>query len=62
MIYAQAHVRGGGDLGERRQDEGRALAKQNAVNDFIAVAEHLIARHYTAPDRLAVQCINAGGA
>jgi oligopeptidase B len=61
VIYAQAHVRGGGDLGERWQDQGRARAKQNAVSDFIAVAEHLIARRYTAPDRLSVQCISAGG-
>jgi oligopeptidase B len=61
VIYAQAHVRGGGDLGERWQDQGRAQAKQNSVTDFIAVAEHLIARRYTSADRLAVQCISAGG-
>jgi oligopeptidase B len=61
VIYAQAHVRGGGDLGEAWQDQGRALAKQTAVNDFIAVAEHLIARRYTASDRLAIQGISAGG-
>jgi oligopeptidase B len=61
VIYAQAHVRGGGDLGESWQDQGRALAKQTAVTDFIAVAEHLIARRYTASDRLAIQCISAGG-
>src|SRR5262249_42470112 len=61
VIYAQAHVRGGGDLGERWQNQGRAQAKQNSVTDFIAVAEHLIGRRYTSADRLAVQCISAGG-
>jgi oligopeptidase B len=61
VIYAQAHVRGGGDLGEAWRDQGRALAKQNAVTDFIAVAEHLIGQGYTSADRLAVQCISAGG-
>jgi oligopeptidase B len=61
VICAQAHVRGGGELGERWQDQGRALARRTSVDDFIAVAEHLIARGDTAPDRLAVQCLSAGG-
>jgi oligopeptidase B len=61
VVCAQAHVRGGGDLGERWQNQGRALGRNNSVSDFIAVAEHLIAQGYTAPDRLAVQCLSAGG-
>jgi oligopeptidase B len=61
VVCAQAHVRGGGDLGERWQDQGRALCRNNSVSDFIAVSEHLIAHGYTAPDRLAVQCLSAGG-
>jgi oligopeptidase B len=61
VVYAQAHVRGGGDLGERWQDQGRALARDNSVSDFIAVAEHLIGHRYTSADRLAVQSISAGG-
>jgi oligopeptidase B len=61
LIYAVAHVRGGGDLGEAWQDQGRATRKQNAVTDFIAVAEHLIRQRYTAADRLAIEGISAGG-
>jgi oligopeptidase B len=61
VICAQAHVRGGGDLGEQWREQGRALSKHNSVTDFIAVVEHLIDRGYTRPDRLAVQCVSAGG-
>jgi oligopeptidase B len=61
VIYAQAHVRGGGDLGEHWQNSGRGLARDQSIADFIAVAEHLIARGDTAPDRLAVQGLSAGG-
>ena len=46
---------------ERWQEQGRALTKPNTVTDFIAVAEHLIARKYTSPDRLAIQSLSAGG-
>jgi oligopeptidase B len=61
VVFAQAHVRGGGDLGKRWQEQGRALAKNVGVGDLIAVAQHLIARRYTSPDRLAVQSLSAGG-
>jgi len=43
------HVRGGGDLGKRWHDAGRMLEKRNTFTDFIACAEHLIARGDTAP-------------
>jgi oligopeptidase B len=62
VIYAQAHVRGGGDLGVRWQLQGKLLAKRNTFTDFIAVAEGLIARKYTSSDRLAIQSLSAGGA
>jgi len=50
-----AHVRGGGDLGKRWHDAGRMLEKRNTFTDFIACAEHLIARGDTAPDRLVIE-------
>jgi oligopeptidase B len=61
VTCAVAHVRGGGDLGGRWREQGRAMNKLNAVTDFIAVAEHLVGRKYTSPDRLAVQSLSAGG-
>ena len=56
-----AHVRGGGELGKRWHDEGRMLNKRNTFTDFIAAAEALAARGYTAPDRLVIEGGSAGG-
>ncbi len=61
VIYAQAHIRGGGDLGEPWHDAGKMMAKKNTFTDFIAVADHLVARKYTAHDRMAIRGGSAGG-
>lgn len=37
-IYAIAHVRGGGYLGESWHTEGKGIKKQNGISDFIAAA------------------------
>jgi oligopeptidase B len=61
VVYAVAHVRGGGELGEAWHEAGSLLSKRNSLTDFISAAEHLIAEGYTAPDRLAVWGNSAGG-
>ncbi|MEW6735795.1 MAG: S9 family peptidase [Acidobacteriota bacterium] len=61
VIYAHAHVRGGGDLGEEWHDQGKMLNKRNTFTDFIAAAEHLIGEKYTAKDRLVIEGTSAGG-
>ncbi|HEV8525237.1 MAG TPA: prolyl oligopeptidase family serine peptidase [Terriglobales bacterium] len=61
VIYAVAHVRGGGEMGKRWHDEGRMLDKKNTFSDFIACAGHLIAEHYTDPGKLVIQGGSAGG-
>ena len=61
MIYAVAHVRGGGELGKRWHDEGRMLNKRNSFTDFIACAEHLIDNGYTRPSQLVIEGGSAGG-
>jgi oligopeptidase B len=61
LIYAIAHIRGGGDLGKEWHDQGKMMNKKNTFTDFIAVAEHLIAEKYTSSDRLAITGGSAGG-
>jgi oligopeptidase B len=61
VIYAIAHVRGGGELGKPWHDAGRMKNKRNTFTDFIATAEHLIAQRYTTPEKLAIEGGSAGG-
>ena len=61
VIFAIAHVRGGGEMGRRWYDEGHLAHKQNSFSDFAAVAEHLIDRKITETARLAGRGGSAGG-
>lgn len=61
VIYATAHIRGGGDLGQQWHDQGKMMVKKNTFTDFIAAAEHLVAEKYTAKERLIITGGSAGG-
>ena len=61
VVYATAHIRGGGELGKEWHDQGKLMAKRNTFTDFIACAEHLINEKYTAQDRLVITGGSAGG-
>ena len=60
-IYAVAHIRGGGEYGERWHEAGRKATKINTIKDFIAVADFLVKYGFTKPQKLAVQGGSAGG-
>jgi prolyl oligopeptidase len=60
-VYVAANLRGGGEYGDAWHKAGNLTHKQHVFDDFIAGAEHLIRRHYTNPDKLAVQGGSNGG-
>ena len=61
MIFAIAHIRGGGEMGKQWHDDGKMMKKKNTFSDFVAVAEYLVAQKYTEPKLLAAQGGSAGG-
>lgn len=60
-IYAVAHIRGGGELGEDWHKGGQLLTKPNTVSDFIACGEYLVDEHYTSSRLMAGLGGSAGG-
>jgi len=61
FVFAIAHVRGGGELGEAWYRAGKLEHKTNTFGDFIACAEQLIANGLTTPAQLAISGGSAGG-
>jgi oligopeptidase B len=61
IVYAIAHVRGGGEMGKSWHRQGQFLNKINTFTDFISCARHLIRQRYTSVDRLVVSGGSAGG-
>ncbi|MEO8908102.1 MAG: S9 family peptidase, partial [Microbacteriaceae bacterium] len=61
VVYAIAHVRGGGELGRSWYESGKTLTKKNTFVDFVAAAEHLIATGWTTSNRMVAEGRSAGG-
>src|SRR5579863_3033147 len=60
-VYVLANLRGGGEFGETWHNQGALTHKQNVFDDFIAVAEYLVAHHYTDREHLAIMGASNGG-
>ncbi len=61
VMFAIAHVRGGGEMGRQWYENGKLEHKPNTFTDFIACAEFLIETNVTAPKRIVARGRSAGG-
>ena len=61
MIFAIAHVRGGGEMGRLWYERGKLLEKKNTFTDLITVASHLVDSGLTRPQNLVALGGSAGG-
>jgi len=60
-IFAIAHVRGGGDLGQAWHEAGKLESKRNSFTDYIACAQMLIQQGFTSQGRILANGGSAGG-
>jgi prolyl oligopeptidase len=60
-VYVLANIRGGGEFGPAWHEAGLKTKRQVVYDDFIAVAEDLIARKITSPKRLGAMGGSNGG-
>lgn len=64
IVYAIAHVRGGGEMGRQWYEEpngGKYLCKKNTFRDFVDVARFLVEKKLTDPTKLSCEGRSAGG-
>jgi oligopeptidase B len=61
IVFAIAHIRGGGEGGRQWYENGKYLEKRHTFTDFISCAEHLIEEGYTSSDKLLIVGRSAGG-
>lgn len=60
-VYVTANIRGGGEFGPRWHQAALKANRHKAYEDFIAVAEDLVRRRITAPERLGIMGGSNGG-
>ena len=60
-VYVVANIRGGGEFGPRWHQAGLKANRQKVYDDFIAVAEDLVAKKISSPRHLAISGGSNGG-
>ena len=61
LVYAIAHVRGGGEMGKRWYTRGKFEQKPNTFADLVDAAEYLATAKYCDRARIAIRGASAGG-
>lgn len=61
VVFALAHVRGGGEMGREWYEDGKVLNKRNTFTDFIACADELEKGGWANGARIAASGGSAGG-
>lgn len=61
IVFAIAHVRGGGEMGRSWYEMGKLAQKPTTFSDFVRVARYLVDAGWTTPTQLAARGGSAGG-
>ncbi len=61
VVYAIAHVRGGGEMGKAWYEQGKLAHKMNTFTDLLDATRHLTDGGYGDPRRVAIRGGSAGG-
>ncbi|CAM6106101.1 unnamed protein product [Calypogeia fissa] len=61
VVFAIAHIRGGGEMGRKWYENGKLLSKRNTFTDFIDSAEYLIDNKFGAKNKICINGRSAGG-
>ena len=61
IVFAIAHVRGGGEMGRAWYEQGKLESKPNTFTDFVACARYMVETGWTTPEQLVGRGGSAGG-
>ena len=61
MIFAIAHVRGGGEMGRAWYEMGKLSQKPTTFSDFVRCGRYFVEHHWTTSDQFTARGGSAGG-